>query len=453
MSQTFKRGEFAVSGMQNPIVKWLRWFVLIGVLALSFPLAAEENAPEEAPAPKPLSNRLTLKSEDGKNSITFGLTLQARFQFYSEEDVSAKDRKSTEDLSLARLRPSVGGSLLDPKFTYRLHVELAPGRMELLDFTVNYAFHPQAQLMGGVYKIPFTRYRMQSNSRLSTVDWSIAPRIFGAERQWGLMLHNGYGAAPQIEYEFGIFTGENNRRSHARGIWLVSGEKTDNPSSFTDPGKLDEFHPAFVGRIAYNGNGIDVRRETDTHKTGFRYSTALNMVWDPRASAYRDYTLRLAPEFLFKLYGWSLSGIYYLGFYKEDGKLSQTRLALHGAQIGTGYLLHEKVELAGLFAVAMTTAHFRDDTATRGATFIDTARRKAADPTSGVSSSDADAVAKQYGKAGEMKASYEATLALNVFLIGEVLVWQTDTSWLGDEKIGLARGDDWRVRTQFQLSF
>jgi hypothetical protein len=441
--------------------------VIGGLFALcllwSFPVFAEDPAgdgaavpvvPATPPAPATApSPKLTLVSDDGNNSLTFGLTTQMAVEFYSKDNPSSGDRDNTTKLAIRRIRPSLSGSVIDKNLTYRLHLDLAPGKLEILDVYLNYAFHPQVQLMGGVYKLPFTRYRIQSYSRLTTIDWSIASRTFGGERQYGLMVHNGYGKAPLFEYEFGVFTGENSRASQARGIWQNTGERADNPSSLTDPGVLDEFHPAFAGRFAYNANGIDVKRETDRKKSAIRYSLGMNMVWDPRANAYRDYTLRAAPEFLLKLYGWSLGGIYYLGCYKQDEKLSKTKLALHGLQVTTGYLVHEKVEIAALFAAAWTTATFRNEAAERAQKLISDASSAANDPTSGVSAADAKAVEDQYKKAGTQEGNLEATLALNVFLLGDFLVWQTDTSWLRTDLVDGTARDDWRVRTQMQLSF
>ena len=66
---------------------------------------------------------------------------------------------------------------------FKLHLSTAPPSLELMDYYLNYrAKKEHLQFRFGQYKVPFTRYRIQSFQRLTFVDWSIVTRYFRAER-------------------------------------------------------------------------------------------------------------------------------------------------------------------------------------------------------------------------------------------------------------------------------
>ena len=71
-------------------------------------------------------------------------------------------------------------------------------------------------------------------------------RYFGAERQIGLVMHNGYEKHGAFEYEVGVFTGVNARKSHATGLASIFGEELANPSDLYDPAAPADLHPEVV---------------------------------------------------------------------------------------------------------------------------------------------------------------------------------------------------------------
>lgn len=79
----------------------------------------------------------------------------------------------------------------------------------MLDFYFNYKLRGPHQARLGQVKVPFTRYRIQSFQQLTFVDWAIVSKAFGAERQMGFALHNGYEKPSRYGYVIGIFSGQN----------------------------------------------------------------------------------------------------------------------------------------------------------------------------------------------------------------------------------------------------
>ena len=169
-----------------------------------------------------------------------------------------------------------------------------------MDFYFNYQIGRHLQLRYGQYKVPFTHYRIRSFQRLTFVDWAITTRYFGAERQMGIALHNGYERPSECAYAFGIFTGVNARASHNTALARLYDQELPNRSDLSNPGPKAEFHPELFLHLSLNANGIRVRSDTDKERCGPRYSIGLSAAWDLDPVTGRDYVLRLAPELLIK---------------------------------------------------------------------------------------------------------------------------------------------------------
>jgi len=142
-----------------------------------------------------------------------------------------------------RIRSTFTVSRPEYETVFRLHLSPAPGSFELMDMYFNAGLTSQLQLRVGQYKMPFTRYRIQSFQRLTFVDWAIVTRYFGAGRQIGFSLHNGYEGPPRFAYAIGIFSGVIARAAHATGFPLLFGEKLTNPSDLSGSALKSEFHP------------------------------------------------------------------------------------------------------------------------------------------------------------------------------------------------------------------
>lgn len=415
--------------------------VLIGYLGGSDSFAEEK-------VQKKLSNKLTLKSEDGNNSITFGLKLQLQFQYTSKDNGSGVDRGNETLFRFRRIRPIISGTLINKNLSYYIQFSTAPGSLELIDAYINYRFIDQLSLMVGQYKIPFTRYRVSS---VQFVDWAIVSKYFGSERQLGLSLHNCAKKPPRFEYSFGVFQGQNARNSHGIGISKVSGDEVLNPSDFTDPKALDELHPLLAGKFFYNHNGIITKTDGDFEKGPFRFAIGLSAAYDFQPEAYRDFALRFAPEFLMKMYGFSFSATYYMGLYEKNGEISKMDIALHGVLANLGYVIGSQFEIAARFALVSTTDNFRSDTQTRAANLIAAKTTDLNNGANGVTQSDVDDLTSQYKSAGLMQKEWEATLGFNYYIFGKTLMLQTDVGWLRHEITGSADKNDVVARVQLQL--
>lgn len=377
-------------------------------------------------------------SSDSTSSIRFQFAGQLRLTLDSRDKGSNDDRTNELSMRARSIRLTLNGIIYNPDLSYKLHLSAAPKSLELMDFFFNYKLKSNLQFRFGQYKTPFTRYRIQSVQRLVFVDLAIVTKYFGAERQMGFALHNGYEKPPQWGYIFGVFSGANARASHALGLSKVYGEDAVNPSDLSNPGTIGKFHPELFLHMTYNANNIKINSNSDAAKTGLRYSVGTSLSWDLDPTPYQDFSLRIAPEFLVKYRGLSIFAVGYAG-YSKIGDPLKIRLAMTGGLFQTAYRINPTYEISLRYVLVDFDDKLTDDAHERALELITD------------SGNDPD-VLEQYKNAGLVSKEQEVTLGLNLYILGHKLKWQSDFGWLRHSFIDEDR-DDYLIRSQFQLAF
>ncbi len=381
-------------------------------------------------------------SKDRQHSLRVGLAVQLLFRVDNKDMGANTDRDNIVYAEARRIRPNLRGSLMDGMFEFYLHLNTSPNTLDLLDYYINYKPHPYAQIRIGQWKIPFTRYRIQSYKRLTLVDWANTSKCFGAERQIGLAVHSGLENPQKIDYAFGVFSGTNARSSQALGIATLYGEEIISSSNLAKPGPKMEFHPELAARIGYNHNGIDLRRDTDFEGGPFRFHLGVSATYDLNADKEIDFTARFAPEFLMKVHGVSLSLVYYVGWGDRVMANEIPEIAMMGGLVQASYVFIKRVELAARYSVVHGMTDFRKDARLRADAIV----------TAATDQTETDELTDQYKKMGTVIKEHEATFGINIYLIGECLKWQNDISYLHYELVGRDKRDV-RFRSQLQLAF
>ncbi len=440
---------------------------LLAMLALNAPKERPASPPRTSPhspetphlgarpearstsAPRAWPERLgpyRLVSKDGSSSVKLGFAAQLQLDLLArdvgaEGDPAPGDRAPEATPRLRRVRLLLGGSVLSRSLRYYLQISTAPSSLELMDYFLDYRFHPQARLRVGQFKIPFTNHRDGSFKTLTLVDWSILVAGFGAERQLGLQLHNDGSASSGLFYAVGLFTGQNARKSNNNLLARTWGETLGNPSDLASPAPFEGFHPEICARLAYKSGGIDTHHDTDFKGGGFRFAATLSLSWDLKPDVIRDQALRAGAELLVKARGASFFAAAYLGTGRGDRRFSQ-RLAMIGALVQASYLVRRRFEIALRYALI----HFDQS-------LLDDARQRAGDIIDAETDPDARAaLEQQYLTAGINRREHEASLGFNWYIIGSSWKLQTDLSWLGHERAS-AMVSDIRWRTLLQLAF
>lgn len=353
-------------------------------------------------------------------------------RYLSLERGGGKSRAETTVMRARRIRPILEMNLLEPHLFFRLHMSAAPNSLELMDFYFDLGINKEIRVRFGQYKVPFTQYRIQSFQRLTLVDWAITTRGFGAERQMGFAVHNGYESAGANAFVFGVFTGVNARNAHAVLLPLAYAEDLPNPSNLADPGPAAEFHPELCLHLLHKYGEIDVRSASDLKRGSLRYSLGFSAAYDLDPEGHQDFALRLAPEMLAKYRGVSLNAVAYAGFSEmrdpdnaEAQDEARTELAMVGLLIEPAYRINRRYELAGRYALVDLRDNLLEDVS------------RWTEPLP----SQPQAEREEEFRAG-----------LNVYLAGHSLKWQNDFGALVHH-LGDGHLTDYELRSQFQLTF
>jgi hypothetical protein len=365
------------------------------------------------------------------------LAAQLQSAWESKDKGSGVERDESVYMKARRIRPTLSVTVPEYKTSFRLHLSTAPGSIELMDLYFDTRLKKDLTVRAGQYKIPFTRYRIQSFQRLTFVDWSIVTKYFGAERQLGIAVHNGYEKAPALAYAAGLFSGVNARSSHAVGLASIFGEPVSNPSDLSAASARSEFHPEFVAHVSYNAGGIDVSMDSDADGGEVRYSLAVSAAWDIDPAVYQDLALRLSPECLIKYRHFALMGAAFIGFVDINGS-QRTRLAMTGLLVQGAWRVHRRFELAARYADVDIDAAVADAALARAAAIM--------------GGSDDDETVNRYKDAGRVRGEREGTVAATIYLDEHNLKVQNDVGFTVRNRIDHDR-TDYLVRTQIQLSF
>jgi hypothetical protein len=368
-------------------------------------------------------------STDSTTSLRFGFAGQLRM-LYESRDLGNDYVYRDIFMESRRVRLILSGTIADRDLSYRLHLSTNPGSLELMDFYFNYRYRPHLQLRFGQFKVPFTRYRIQSFSRLTLVDWAIVTSAFGAERQMGFALHNGYERPPKWGYVLGWFTGVNARASHGTGVADAYGVDVENPSDLSESDGRVDFHPEFFAHLSHSSGEIDLLSDTDRERTDLRWSVAVSGAWDTDPYWHEDFQLRAASEFLMKYRGLSFSTVGYAGWvelpeWTEANFEESTELGMVGWLAQAAYRLCCGYEFSARYAIV----DLKDG-------LINDARGYL--PFPGINT--------------QMMREEEFRLGLNVYLHEDNLKIQNDAGWIKKTRRDDTR-TDFQVRSQFQLTF
>ena len=320
--------------------------------------AAEDDAGREVADP----TRFQLVSPDGDYRLELGIAAQLWVNYERAEKVPVGPTAYDYVAEFLRIRLGLGGNAFTRAFTYELQLSVLPGKFEMLDLYGDYAFAPAFRVRLGVWKIPFTRLRTRSFADRQLVEWPIVTRYFGAERQLGIALHNGYTDAspPRFEWAVGAFTGVNIRGLYGVGPSLIDEEEDEEKDEEKEddlPGSRvnEPFHPEIVVRVGYNHGSIDTRSERDfegslLERGPLRFAFHLSGTWDARPVAGVDWGFRVAAEGLVKYRGCSLAASFYLATLQYGSSPSYHLPRAAGAWVATGIVIARRVEIAGEYA-------------------------------------------------------------------------------------------------------
>ncbi|MFT6398431.1 MAG: hypothetical protein ACJAYU_003189 [Bradymonadia bacterium] len=359
----------------------------------------EEDTTEEVAEPTAgYRSGFFIRSNDEPFDLRINGRVQARYQHVATEGEDTNEGA----FSIPRARLTFSGHAFADELSYKFELDFGKGTFATKDFYLDYAFNPNIRLRIGQYKLPFSRQQLNSSGRLDFVDRSITNRSFGAGRDIGIMVHNGYTSSPEFEYGFGVFNGTGDKGRFSGAVndeGEVSGSFSNVP---------DVLNPTLALRLGYNYGGIRGYREADLEGGGFRAAVGMSAIADFDSMAGEEGGVAAELDYMVKVEGFSTSGGVYIATVQDGESFGDQAVDTIGAHVQASYMITDTIQPAVRFA---TVAPEGDD-----------------------------------------NNSTEILGGISAYFFGHGLKWQTDAGAIISEGDGGSTSEV-VVRSQLQLSF
>ena len=175
----------------------------------------------------------TMESEDGENKFHLSGRLHADYRWF------LNDHPSNDTFLIRRARIAADGTLYK-YYDYFVEYEMGEGNSRLNDAFMNIRYIPEAQLMFGQFKVPFSLEELHSDNWIDFVERSLSDN-FAPSRDIGIMLH-GNISKDLLYYQLGVFNGRKLNLSDVDDQKDVAGRITLAPFSKMDNKFLKGFH-------------------------------------------------------------------------------------------------------------------------------------------------------------------------------------------------------------------
>ena len=199
----------------------------------------------------------------GPVTLQVGGVVQVQAGFYvgDEADMAEHDPMDTEGFRIRRARLAFGGYFLR-HWKYYLAADFKEAVVdgnEVLDAKITWTRFSFARISVGLDKVPFSRFAMNSSSRLTMAERPLSTTKIAPDRRVGLTVAGDFAG---LEYAAGVYNGSAGVTQGNR----MGGMATAASLQYHIFGKPDRFVPgplrlAVGGGVMYNSNaGIDKLR-------------------------------------------------------------------------------------------------------------------------------------------------------------------------------------------------
>lgn len=168
---------------------------MIAALVVGAPLLAQQT-----PAAVADADGFAIRSADGDFLLRLGGGLQYDARFFFDDDPDAP----IDQFLVRRIRSDVQGTFFRD-YDFRVHLDYAGGRVEVMDVYGNFRASPAVQLRAGKMKAPVGLERLQLYS-VGPFPERGFPSALAPNRDIGIQLH-GVLANGTVEYALGAFNG------------------------------------------------------------------------------------------------------------------------------------------------------------------------------------------------------------------------------------------------------
>lgn len=257
--------------------------------------------------------------KEGDNSMKISGRVQPRYVFQSDGEFS--ELESAFEVTRARLK--LGGTVMDPRISYFLQLDMGKGSVSLKDYLVSYDLTDSVRLTAGQFKRPGSRQQMTSTSAIQLVERAITDRAFGYGRDIGLMVGQDLGKQGGVEWALGLYNGT-----------------------------VDEgvFGPQLAFR-AGAANSNDVYKESDLGGGSLRWGVGGGAMATFDADDGDDGVLVANVDYIVKVNHFAHTGAIYARMDQDGDTYGDLAYSLMGFHAQAGYALGGKVEPAARLAM------------------------------------------------------------------------------------------------------
>ena len=340
--------------MSTPNRQLFRVFVatvltLVVVPAVADPVKAPANSNIDRGAEVPSKTRIDIGSSapgsSGKANLAitdenglFRLQFQARLQaLYAYESEEGTEQFADEQaFSINRARLTLKGHVFSRQLKYKFQSDFGKGALTLKDFYVNYESEDVGlQLRVGQWKRPFSRQQITSSGRLELISRATTDKAFGAGRDIGFAIHNGYEKSPPLEFALGVFNGTGIKPALRADVMMEEDEAVVVNGKFTNVPQV--FHPAVVLRAGLNHGRVKGYQEADLDGGDLRAGIAFSTLVEFDADGDDNSGVRSEIDGIAKFHHLSLSGGFFHGLAQDGTSFYDQDYDAIGAHIQLGY--------------------------------------------------------------------------------------------------------------------
>ena len=281
-----------------------------------------------------------LRDKEGNNSMKFVGLLQVGYQY---DNLDGADDHSAFGVNRGRFGAT--GTALTSDMAYYFLVDFGKGTTNLIYYFADYTIAKDAlQLRVGQFKRPFSRQYLTSSGNLEFITRPVTTNVFQDNIDVGAMLHNG---SPAFEYAVGVFNGQG-----YKGVYTGTADLETGALHGVKQNNVPErFHPAVVGRVGYNHNGIKGYSDADLEGGDLRFAVAAAGISDFDFDRNDTSAVRGTVDGVIKVEGFSLTAAGYVGSVQDGTGFGDRALEAFGAFAQTGYVIAERFQPLVRYAV------------------------------------------------------------------------------------------------------
>lgn len=289
-----------------------------------------------------------IKSDDDAFSLRFGGRVQPFFNTTVTPD------ETVSNFEIRRGRLQLDGNLWGKDFAYRFQADWGKGNLSLKDFFGDYALGHGTWLRFGQFKKPFSRQQITAFFRTEISDRAITDRAFGAGRDLGVSLHNGYEASPRWEWTIGVFNGTSDVPK-LEGITVDDAGVVDSSKAkFNNVPR--EFHPIVVARVGHNSGNLRGYSEADLEGGPLRWGVGLSIQAEGDLDRDNKSNQKVQLDYILKINGLSTTGGLYAQTAQDGNSVYDQGKSLVGFHVQAGYMVAKHWQLAARYAAVGDTA-------------------------------------------------------------------------------------------------